>query len=184
MSNIDNIIKKLNEEANEKINRIEAESREKGDHERQKIVEIANIEVEGIMDWAKAEAEQTYERIISNAELKVRDQKLFEQQKLFDRVFKLALDKLNLKSDVDFSEEIKKALKAINSDNLTLVVPKERVAGLKALNLNAKISEDEFVDNGFLIKSDRMIYNYKLDDLISAKREDLELELAKKLFKN
>lgn len=184
MSNIDNIINKLKEEAEEKINRIKADSNEKADHERTKIVNIANAEVELIMEKAKEQAQQAYERIISGAELTVRDKKLSEQQKLFDRIMDLSLTKMSKKTDLEFSEDIKKAIDEINSDNVSLVVPKERVSGLKGLNLKAKIAEDEFVENGFIIKSDRMVYNYKLDDLINAKREDLELELAKKLFNN
>ena len=183
MSNIDNIISKLKEEAAEKINNIKAESESRSDHERKTIIEVATVEVENIMAKAKLESEQRYDRIISGAELKVRDQRLMEQQKLFDRILDLAKDKLNKSTDSEFAKSIEKALANIKSDDtVTLVVPKERVTGLKNLNLNAKISEDEFTDNGFVINSGRMSYNFKINDLISAKRQELELELAKKLF--
>ena len=70
MSNIDNIISKLKEEAAEKINNIKAESESRSDHERKTIIEVATVEVENIMAKAKLESEQRYDRIISGAELK------------------------------------------------------------------------------------------------------------------
>lgn len=170
MSNIDNIIDKLKVEAEEKIAQIERESKIKSKNAKIEILNNANAEREKILKNAKARGDNTYTRISENAEIRIRDQRLKERQNLIDRVFNLALNKMNSKSDLDFVNEIKSAMENISGDNLTLQVPKSRLEAVKKANLGVRLDEENFVNNGFLIMSDKINYNYSYADILSENR--------------
>lgn len=183
MSNIDNIIEKLKVEADEKINKIQREADIKSKKVREEILSKANVERDKILKSSNERAENTYNRISENAEIRIRDQRLHERQNLIDRVFDLALKKMNNKSDDEFVLEIEEAIKNISGDNLSLQVPQSRLSAVKNKNLGINIDEENFVENGFVLSSDKMNYNYNYKDILSANREEIGPQLIEYLSK-
>lgn len=179
MSNIDNIINKLKEETEDKIKDIQDESRNKAEIVRAELIEAAKVERDRILEQAKNRADTTYTRISENAQIRIRDQRLVERQKLIDKVLKLALAKLNGKTDSEFVEEVKMALQKVDDSNLSLRLPESRLEAVKEANLNLKIDEESFVENGFVLISDRMNYNFKYDDILRDERDVLGPEIIK-----
>lgn len=179
MSSIDNIINKLKEESEETILNIKSEAQRKSEEIKSGLIEDANREKDRILEQAKNRADTTYTRISENAEIRIRDQRLVERQKLIDRVFKLALDKMNSKSDEEFVSDVKKVLENIEEENLTLQAPKSRIESLKKSNLGVKLDEENFVENGFILMSDSMNYNYKYEDILMDNRDTIGPELIK-----
>ena len=179
MSKIDNIINKLKEEANEKIEEIQSDAQVEVENLKLQLIDGANKEKDKILEDAKNKAESTYIRISENAEIRIRDQRLVERQRLIDRVMKLSLEKMNSKSDEEFINEIKKILKNLGDKNLRLQIPKSRINALKNANLDVEIDEENFVDNGFVLMSDRINYNYKYEDILQDNRDSIGPELVK-----
>ncbi len=177
MSSIDNIINKLKVEAEEKISAIEVESARNVEKLKSELMQKANIEKDKILNSAREKANTTYNRISENAELRIRDQRLRERQNLINRVFDLVLEKMNSKSDSEFIAEIKSALKKIGGEDLTLQIPKNRLEALKKEKLGITIDEENFVENGFVVMSDKMNYNFKYEDILNDARDKIGPEL-------
>jgi len=70
----------------------------------------------------------------------------------------------------------------LNGDEV-LVVPKNMADKVKRLRIPIRVSDDEYVDSGFLIKGKGIMLNYTFDSLIDYYREELETEIAQSLFK-
>lgn len=179
MSNIDNIINKLKDEANEKIEEIQSDAQKEIDSLTHQLINDANKEKDRILQNANDRAESTYVRISENAEIRIRDQRLVERQRLIDRVMKLSLERMNSKSDDEFVNDIKKVLKNLDDKNLRLQVPQSRVNALKNAGLGVEIDEKNFVDNGFILMSDKINYNYKYEDILQDNRDSIGPELVK-----
>ena len=179
MSNIDNIINKLKDEANEKIEEIQSDAQKEIESLTHQLIYDANKEKDRILQNANDRAESTYVRISENAEIRIRDQRLVERQRLIDRVMKLSLERMNSKSDDEFVNDIKKVLKNLDDKNLRLQVPQSRVNALKNAGLGVEIDEKNFVDNGFILMSDKINYNYKYEDILQDNRDSIGPELVK-----
>lgn len=177
MSNIDNIINKLKKEAEEKIEQIEKDSAEKAKSIKEKLIDEAKIEEERILEDAKSKADTTFNRISENAEIRIRDKRLLERQKLITRVLDKTLEQMSSINDEDFISQIKSALEKVNEKDLVLQVPKSRLDAVKKSDLDVNVDEENFVDNGFILTSDRMNYNYKYEDLLKDMREELGPEI-------
>lgn len=183
MSNIDNIIEKLKVEANEKIDIINREAEEKSREVKEEILLAARTQRDKILKDSQDKADSIYSRISENAEIRIRDQRLSERQKLIDRVFDLALKKLNSRPDDEFILEVKKALEGVNAENMTLRVPKSRLEAVKKQNLGIKIDEENFVENGFILSSEKMNYNFNYKDILNDNRDQLGPQLIEFLSK-
>lgn len=177
MSNIDNIINKLKQEAEEKIELIENDANKKASSIKSELIENAKAEKERILRDAKAKADTTFDRINESTEIRIRDKRLLERQKLIDRVLALAIEKMSSVDDETFINQVKDALSKTGDKDLTLRVPKSRLEAAKKSDLNVKVDEENFVNNGFILTSDKMNYNYKYEDLINDVREELGPEI-------
>ena len=69
----------------------------------------------------------------------------------------------------------------LNSDDL-LVLQSDKYDSLKNENFNVKIS-DETVDSGFCIKRGNVLINNNFSSLVDSMKDELEVEIAKTLFK-
>lgn len=183
MSNIDNIINKIQAEADEKLAAITASKDEKVQAIRSEIIDKANLEKDKILASAKTKSDNIFSRISENAEIRIRDKRLQERQRLIDRVFSLALNKLNSISDEDFIKQVRDVVEKVGDKNLNLIVPKSRINALKEANLDIKIEEDKFVENGFVLSSEKMNYNFKYEDILNDFRNEIGPELIKFLTK-
>ena len=107
MSNLDNLSSKIVEDANIKAESILKEAK----HNEALMIEskvkgAKDIEAQ-MVEKAKIEASTVKQRIISNAQLTVRNEKLVAMQKMIDKVFGVALEKLLTIDDSEYLELIK-----------------------------------------------------------------------------
>ncbi len=184
MSNLDNLVQKILDDAQERANAIIEDANKVKEDIIESKVKVANENKKRIIERATAEANLLKERVISGAELKVRNEKLKAKQTVIDRVFDLAKESLKKLDEDKYISYLTNTLKTLklNGDEV-LVVPEKMKKKVKTLGLFIKVSDNEAVDSGFLIKGKGIMLNYTFDSLIEHYREELETEIAQSLFK-
>lgn len=95
MSNLNNIINKILEDAKIKSEEIIKNAQEEEEKISHKKVQEAKVLEKEILDRALRESVTKKERIISNSQLKVRNEKLEAKQKVIDKVFNKAIEELS-----------------------------------------------------------------------------------------
>ena len=184
MSNLENLTEKILNDAKSQANIIEEESNKVNENIINSKIKEAEEEKKRMLNRAVSEASLLKERTISNAELKARNEKLKAKQEVIDRVFDMAKEKLKNLSEDKYISYLKSTLEDLKLEgNETIVVPKRMKPKVKGLGLKSKISEDEAVDSGFLIKDEGTTLNYTFDSLVEHCRDELETEIAQSLFK-
>jgi len=184
MSNLENLINKILEDAKIEADKILEESAKINKDILDSKINEANEKKKKILDKAVNEASMIKDRIISNAELKVRDEKLKIKQEIIDKVFDLAKKKLKELTEDEYIKFLTNNLKSINLKGTEiLIVPENMKARVKAIESMPKVSDDEIVDSGFILKDGDIAVNYSFDSLVDYLREELETEIAQHLFK-
>jgi len=183
MSNLDNLTQKILEDAKNKASEIVEEAEKKNRSHINHRVKEANERREKIIEKAAAEAQMLKSRVISSAELKVREEKLSAKQEVMDKVFQMEKDKLSDLDQKEYLDYVKSSLEKIRTDGKpTLLIPKGKMDQLKELSKEMELVEDESVRSGYILKDGEVVYNYTFDALVDEIREDLEGEIAQKLF--
>lgn len=183
MSNLDNIINEILQDA---------------ENESRKIVEDAKSEVavlvgrteseaqkkaDKIIEKAKIEAMQYKDRIISNSSLTARDMVLVAKQEMINKVFELTKEKLKTLNHDYYLKFIENSLKTLEVKEDSEIMLTENEKKLVGENLfGVKVSE-ETVESGFSLKNGKIILNNEFSNLIDLMKEDLEQEVANKLFR-
>lgn len=184
MSNLESLTNKILDDAKTEADRIIRESTKINEDIISSKVNEANEKKKRILEKAVAEAAMMKDRIISNAELKVRDEKLKAKQEILDRVFELSKEKLKDLNENQYFEFLKNNLKILNLKGTELlIVPDKMESKVKASGLYPKVSDDETVESGFIIKDKDVTMNFSFDSLVDYVREELESEIAQYLFK-
>ncbi|SHI61988.1 V-type ATP synthase subunit E [Lutispora thermophila] len=184
MSNLENLINKIIEDAKKEADKISQESAKVRQDILNSRINEANEIRKKILEKAENEAAMIKDRIISNAELKVRDEKLKAKQHTIDRVFELSKDRLKELSGEEYVKFLTNNLKSLNLKGTeVLIIPEKMKEKVKAIASLPKISNDETVDSGFILKDNDVEINFSFDSLVDYLREELESEIAKHLFK-
>ena len=182
MSNLDNLVAEILQQAQKEANRIlaktKAENLEFTEKENKKI----QREVDAIEQKSKEEAISLKERVISNANLKSRDMLLQAKEELVDRVLEKALERLKNIDKNSYLEFVKNVLKGLKiSKNAEIILTRKMKDELGEEIFGYKISDD-VVESGCSIKDGNLIYNNEFSNLLEFNKEDLEREILNKIF--
>lgn len=184
MSNLENLTKKILDDANNRASIIKEDSEKVNKEIINSKINEANEKKSRLIEKAASEAILLKERVISNAELKIRNEKLKAKQQVIERVFSLAKTKLENLNEDDYAAYLSKTLKTIDiQGHHVLIVPEKFRSKVIGLSLPLIVSHDETVESGFLIKGDGVILNYNFNSLVDYYRDELEGEIAQSLFK-
>lgn len=195
MSNVNNLTSKILKDAEDK----KAEIISKANDEKEKILskkvsKAKGIETE-IIEKAKAEATTKKGRIISAAELKVRNNKLTAKQEVIKEVFEESVEKLASLSNDEFLKFVKETILSLNIDGDEKLILNE--AGMKVIDnkfleevnkeLGAKgkltlATESRNFKGGFILEKNGIEINSTYEALVSSLRDELEFEVASVLF--
>ena len=182
MSNLDNLVAEILQQAKKEANRIlakaKAENLEFTEKENKKI----QREVDILGQKSEEEAISLKERVVSNANLKSRDMVLQAKEELVDRVLEKALERLkNIDKDsyLDFIENTLKSLNVSKNAEIILTQKMKDILGNEVFGY--KVSDD-VVESGCSIKDGNLIYNNEFSNLLEFNKEDLEKEILKKIF--
>lgn len=190
---IKNITDKILNDAKEKQENILAKA-------KQEAVELVNNKIkealsseEYAISKAYEEAEAKKNRIIQNAELNIRNQKLSAKHEVIEKAFKYALESLEKLNGVDFISFLKSTIKAynitgdgilhVNAARHQLIAP-EVLSELKALTgviltLGKALENDQ---DGFIIEQRGIQINCTFESLVNSLKEDLIFDVTKILF--
>lgn len=184
MSNLENLTNKILEDAKIEADRIMEESARTNQNILDSKINEANEKKKKILEKAANEASMIKDRIISNAELKVRDEKLKIKQEIIDKVFDLSKERLKELNEDEYIKFLSNNLKSINLKGTEiLIVPEKMKDKVKSIESLPKVSENETVDSGFILKDSDVAINFSFDSLVDYLREELETEIAQHLFK-
>ena len=182
MSNLDNLVAEILQQAKKEANRIlakaKAENLEFTEKENKKI----QREVDILEQKSEEEAISLKERILSNANLKSRDMILQAKEELVDRVLEKALERLKHIDKDSYLDFIENTLKNLNiSENAEIILSRKMKNILGDEIFGYKVSDD-VVESGCSIKDGNLVYNNEFSNLLEFNKEDLEKEILKKIF--
>lgn len=197
MSNLNNLTSKILEDAKIKAEEII----EKAKNQEKTIIEAKEKEAEDIrksmIEKAKNEADIKKDRILSRADLDVRNEKLKAKGEIIDIVFNKALKELESLSPNKYVEILKSYMLNLDiAGDEKIIVPdkyKDEVnVALKDINKQLieknKLGSVELyegnrnVTSGFIIVKDGIEGNYTFDGLLNYYRDDLEGEIVRTIF--
>ncbi len=172
MSNLDNIIDKIEstakETASEILNRAEMENKTKMDKE---LSEAENLAKE-IIHRAEEESLQIKDTVTASVNREARDILLTAKQEVVDRVFDLAKERLIDISDTDFKNILINFLEKHEiPDDAVIEIPKNR--NIEGINGNSIVGVDG-LKTGFRVLKDGISDNYDFEKIVDYLREDLE----------
>ena len=182
MSSLDNLTSKILSDAKEKANEIikNAEVTEKEKYEME--LKKYNTKKITLEESASRERELAVERIKSSANLKARNEKLEARQKIIDKVIEKLKEKLVNMSEAEYILYIEKNVDRNTLENKKLIVKREYFNKVKEVFSNANISENEFVNSGFIVEENGIQDNYTFEIKLDFMRDELEVEISKLLF--
>jgi V/A-type H+/Na+-transporting ATPase subunit E len=200
MAHIDNLKERLLSDAKMMASTIDNEARAKADE----IVKGAKQKAGALIENNKVKAEKDgrdkYERMISKAQLDIRNKALETKQQSIERVLKLSIDKINSMGQEEYSSFIEKLL--INSietgdeEVIFSIKDKARVdlglvekvnAALTASGKKGMLklsSETANIPSGFLLRRGGLEINCSIESILRVLKDDLEGKLSGLLFEN
>ncbi|MDR1690112.1 MAG: V-type ATP synthase subunit E [Clostridiales bacterium] len=185
MSGLDNILKKISQDAQEAAAKIEKDASDKAELEKAKVIEEANAEGARILAEADVLAQRTKEQIVTGTGLKVRNEKLTAKQEIIDRVFAESLKRLNNMEFDDFENFIAAFLSKAEIKQGDSVILPEKYLGLNTSKISAKLSPytgERTVTGGFILVSGGIEQNNTFAALLDFNKSDLEPLVIKELF--
>lgn len=183
MGNLDNLLTKVMNDADKEVQSILNEAKEKSRKLLEEREEEAEQKRRQLLEKAEREAISIKERNLSNARLQVRNLLLEAKRDVLERVFQEALHRLESLDEAAYLSFIEHRIKSLLKEGSeVLIVPKKYLSAVKTMKLPVKISEQDFCESGFILKSDKYIIDHTFKALIDYKRDQLELEVANMLF--
>ncbi len=147
-------------EADVDAGQIKEEAKAKADAIRQRAREEAEKERREILDQARQEAERLRSQVVANAQLKARTLQLDHREKLLDRVFDAAKQKLPaIQKRSDYNKlaaqwlrealvQLKASKAVVRADPVTQKILKDGLLGELSKELNAEISMGDTLEEG------------------------------------
>lgn len=137
---------------------------------------------------AKQAAQGAELQILASARMEVANGLLAQKRQLLDDVFVKAAEQITKLPDAEYLGFMQKLMtQAVRSGNEEVVVSKDEkridAAFVKKVNENLKLSDKKGdFKAGFILKEGKININVSIDVLLAQARQELEIELAKKLF--
>lgn len=195
MASINNLTSKIIEDAEDKKEVILSEAEKESKKILNKKIDKAKAAEKIIIEKAEREAVSRKERIISNAHLQCRNEKLKAKQEIISEVFEEAIKSLCSLPEEDFvdfvknfilSSEIAGEQKIILNNEGRKIISNVVLSEInKELKQKANIILSDEIRNfkgGFILEKDGIEINNTFEALVESLKDDLSQEVAKKLF--
>ena len=182
MSNLDNIIDEILQDAKNESEKIVKDARMEVADLVGKTESEAQKKADKIIEKAKAEGTQSKDRIISNSSLTARDMILVAKQEVINKVFEITKEKLKKLNHEDYLSFVENSLKTLDikeDSEIILTESEKKLAGEKLFGIKVA---NETVESGFSLKNGKIILNNEFSSLVDLIKEDLEREVSIRLF--
>jgi len=171
-------VRKIEEEGNKKIAEINNEWAKKIEDKKQEIIASGQRK-------ANQKVQQTQFKLQAQAQTEI----LTQKQKVIDKVYKLALQKLGELDDAEYVELMTKLIGQLPSGDGELTSVKEKENLLKkALRQSGKkydLAKEEINGiGGFVFKSEEVEIDNTFATLVNNAKEQTSLSVSNKLFRN
>ncbi|MGL5414315.1 MAG: V-type ATP synthase subunit E [Clostridium sp.] len=193
MSNVNNLTSKILKDAEDRKESILADAEDKKVKIVTKKTEEANKLKTSMIEKTNLEAVTRKERILSSAELKVRNEKLLSKGKVIDEVFNMSIDSLCKMESSEFRNFVKSSIKNLNIEGDEKLILNENGAKAidsafvseinKEFNLKLTLSDVRgWFKGGFILEKNGIEINYTFESLVQSLRDEMEFEVANILF--
>jgi len=157
---IENLSRAILKEAESDAEQSQEEAKAKAEAIRQRAQEQAEQERKEILERARQEAERLRGQVVANAQMKARSLQLEHREKLLDRVFDSANQKLSaIQKRSDYNKLVAQLLRealvqlkankaVVQADGATQKILKDGVLGEVSKELNAEVSMGDVLDEG------------------------------------
>ncbi len=186
---LDDIIKRMEEEAEEKIREIREEYKLK----REKLEKTFNDQLQKIIEDNKTDAilnkNKIKEELLSKHRTELKLRLLAEKEKIVNTAFEESLKRIRNAPPNEYEEFFKNkllALKNVSSGDFVIGKnDKDKLAGLfdgyvKSGNFRLTISDS--IEHGFLLVTEKVVYDFTLENIINEVRLNIEDKVARMLF--
>ncbi|EJO5345992.1 V-type ATP synthase subunit E [Clostridium botulinum] len=198
MSSINNLTEKIIKEAKATREEIIKEAKEDANKIIDKKIAEAKIIEKNTIEKSERESVIRRERILSNADLKVRNEKLQSKQKVIEKVLENALENLSSLSKQDYLSYIKERILnlPIDGDEKLIINAKDKSLITESFinEINSELLKKGKLGNiclsdetrdfkaGFILEKNGIEINNSFEALISSMKDELEYEVARVLF--
>ncbi|WP_251860457.1 V-type ATP synthase subunit E family protein [Clostridium sp. Marseille-Q2269] len=198
MSSINNLTEKILKEAKIKKEQLIKEAKEEGKKILDKKIDDAKVIEKNTIEKAQKESIVRRERILSNAELKVRNKKLESKQQVIEKVLDKSLEKLSSLSKEEYLSYIKERILTlpIQGDEKLIISSKDKLLITEAFvnEINSELAKKGKLGSlalsnktrdfraGFILEKNGIEINNSFEALISSMKDELEYEVARVLF--
>ena len=193
MSNLDNLLKKITDNGNEKASQIIKEAEAKAALVTDAKMKEAEREKERILDIAQNEAQRSKDTLISGKRLEIRDKLINAKRGIIDKVFDDALNRLNGISYDDFIKYIVDCLKSSEINGQAEILLPEKYLDIDLNYINETLNQSgkpvnltkglgHIDKSGFMLRSGGVEQNQTFEALLMYMRDALEAEVIAELF--
>jgi len=192
MSQLDHLVAKIQSDSDAKARDILDNAKREAEALIQSKTQEAENQAQELLASAKTDSDREKAQIIAGKNLELRDSKLGAKQEMIDRVFSLALKKLQELPQADFEKfVINQLLQMDIVGDEKIVLPKAYASmGVKGINgalaaagRPASLTQGEgSVENGFMLYRGGVENNNTFPALLDFYRSDLEPLVVENLF--
>ena len=182
MSNLNNLISKILNDAKEEADKIVKSAEEKAKQKYDLEIKKVAAKKQTLVENARRERELLSDRIKSSANLKARNEKLKAKQIVIDKVINKLKTKLVNMNEKEYINYLNQNIDKKSITGKELIVKKEFLNKVKKEFPSAKVKENEFVTSGFVIEENGIQENYTFEVKLDFMRDELEVEISKLFF--
>nr|WP_072536813.1 V-type ATP synthase subunit E [Anaerococcus mediterraneensis] len=182
MNNLELILESINSKASEEKNQI----LEAAQAEAKKIIEDSQkeskAEIDKIIEDAKKEAALIESNEALSSSRKARDIKIAAKNELIDRVLEKVYHSLKNLDRPQYKKFVTNRLKDFPNKNAQILLKEGMEYAFESGDLGGLSVSNETVDDGFLIKDGKVIYDNSFSSIIDYEKDDLKRIISKELF--
>lgn len=182
MNNLELILESINSKASEEKNQI----LEAAQAEAKKIIEDSQkeskAEIDKIIEDAKKEAALIESNEALSSSRKARDIKIAAKNELIDKVLEKVYQNLKNLDRPQYKKFVTNRLKDFPNKNAQILLKEGMEYAFESVDLGGLSVSNETVDDGFLIKDGKVIYDNSFSSIIDYEKDDLKKIISKELF--
>lgn len=198
MADTQQLEQKIIDDAKERASQIITNAREQADGVLQEAQHRIESEKQNLLKIAQKNADEEYDRAVAMGKMEIRKNVLAQKQSILDEVLNRSFEKiinLPVNEYLDFLCRLAKDLIKTGDEEIILSEnDKERIGKqfVEILNKQALIEnrrgaiklsdESRQMAGGFILRSGNVEINYSIEDVLKAKKSEIEIEVANILF--